>query len=78
LYSSVEAEKWFRQSLDLAREQQTRSWELRTATSLCRLLRREGRVVEARAHLASIFGQFEEGFETEDLRAAKELLGEFA
>jgi predicted ATPase len=73
-HSAVEAEKWLMRSLDLARQQQTRSWELRTSLSLCRLWRDQGRTLEARAHLASIFDQFQEGFATEDLRAAKELL----
>ena len=43
-HSADEAEKWLRQSLDLAREQETRSWELRTTSSLCRLWREQGRI----------------------------------
>ena len=69
-----EAESWLRKSLDLAREQQTPSWELRTASSLFRLWRLAGRTAEARALLASVFGRFEQGFGTADLREAKELL----
>ena len=76
--SASDAEKWLRQSLALAREQQTPSWELRTALSLCRLWREGGRARDAHAQLAAIFDRFEEGFGTEDLRAAKELLGGLA
>ena len=72
--SAGEAERWLRQSLDLAREQQTPSWELRTASSLFRLWRQAGRTAEAHALLASIFGRFEQGFGTADFREAKELL----
>jgi predicted ATPase/DNA-binding winged helix-turn-helix (wHTH) protein len=72
--SAGEAERWLRQSLDLAREQQTPSWELRTASSLFRLWRQAGRTAEAHALLASIFGRFEQGFGTADLREAKDLL----
>ncbi len=56
--------------------QEARSWELRAATSLARLLRRIGRRDEARATLAPVFTQFTEGFETGDLREAKALLEE--
>jgi predicted ATPase len=72
--SAGEAERWLRQSLDLAREQQTPSWELRTASSLFRLWRQAGRTAEAHALLASVFGRFEQGFGTADFREAKELL----
>jgi predicted ATPase len=77
-HSADEAEKWLRQSLDLAREQKTRSWELRTTSSLCRLWVEQGRTSEAHAQLAPLLDRFEEGFGTEDLRAAKKLLSGFA
>jgi predicted ATPase/DNA-binding winged helix-turn-helix (wHTH) protein len=72
--SAGEADGWLRRSLDLAREQQTPSWELRTAASLFRLWRQAGRTAEAKALLASVFGRFEQGFGTADLREAKQLL----
>ena len=77
-HSADEAEKWLRRSLDLAREQKTRSWELRTTSSLCRLWGEQGRTSEAHAQLAPLLDRFEEGFGTEDLRAAKKLLSGFA
>jgi hypothetical protein len=42
------AERCYVASLDWARRQQAKSWELRTATSYARLMREEGRISEAR------------------------------
>jgi hypothetical protein len=72
--AAADAEALFRQALDLARQQEALSWELRSATSLARLLRREGRRGHARAVLAPVYGRFSEGFESADLVAAKSLL----
>ncbi len=70
------AESLFRQALDEARRQQALSWELRTATSLARLLRSQGRRADAIACLQPIYERFTEGFDTADLIAAKQLLDE--
>jgi len=72
------AEAQFLQSLDWARRQEVLSWELRTATSLARLWRSQGRLGDARDLLASVYGRFTEGFGTTDLRVAKQLLNELA
>ena len=72
----TEAEACFRQALDIARRQQAKSWELRTAISLARLWQRQGKRAEARELLAPIYGWFTEGFDTADLQEAKELLDE--
>ncbi len=69
-----EAERCFRHAIEIARRQHARSWELRAAASLARLLERTGRRDEARATLAPVFAQFTEGFDTIDLRDAKALL----
>jgi predicted ATPase/DNA-binding winged helix-turn-helix (wHTH) protein len=69
-----EAEAQFQQALDLARHQKALSWELRSATSLARLLRQESRRDHARAVLAPVYGRFSEGFECADLVEAKSLL----
>jgi predicted ATPase len=53
-------------------------WVLCAATSLGRLWRDQGRRAEARDLLAPIYGWFTEGFETADLKNAKELLDELA
>lgn len=70
------AEDHFRQALDWARRQGALSWELRGATSLARLLRNQGRPVEAIACLQPVYDRFTEGFDTADLITAKQLLGE--
>ena len=68
------AERAYIASLDWARQQQAKSWELRTATSYSRLMRDQGRIGEARDLLAPVYGWFTEGFDTADLTAAKALL----
>ena len=68
----------FKQALAVARRQQAKSWELRTATSLSRLWQRQGKHIEARQLLAPIYSWFTEGFATADLQEAKELLDELA
>jgi tetratricopeptide (TPR) repeat protein len=71
-------ERAFIASLDWARQQQAKSWELRTATSYARLMRDQGRVAEAYELLASVYGWFTEGFSTKDLKDAKALLEQLA
>ena len=72
--SELEAEKYFRRAIEIARGQSARWWELRATVSLARLLRDTGRRDEARAMLAEIYGWFTEGFDTADLKDAKALL----
>jgi adenylate cyclase len=62
--------------VEVARQQNARSFELRSTTSLARLLHAAGRRVEARAMLAEIYGWFTEGFDTADLKEARALLDE--
>jgi predicted ATPase len=69
-----EAEEQFRRSLDYARQQEALSWELRTSMSLARLRHAQGQIIEARDALAPVYDRFKEGFETEDLKAAKSLI----
>ena len=56
------------------RRQSARSEELRAATSLARLLAKQGHRDEARTMLAEIYCWFTEGFDTADLKDAKRLL----
>jgi tetratricopeptide (TPR) repeat protein len=66
----------FQQAIKWARLQGARSWELRAATSLARLMYRQGRPADAIACLEPVHSLFEEGFATTDLTAARELLDE--
>ncbi|MFL5284055.1 MAG: AAA family ATPase [Rhodopila sp.] len=70
------AEQNYRASLDWARHQQAKSWELRTVMSLARLWQSQGRRQEAYELLAPVYGWFTEGFATADLQDAKVLMGE--
>jgi predicted ATPase len=72
----AKAEDSFRTALAVAREQGTRGYELRAATSLARLWHEQGRRGEARDLLAPLYGWFTEGFDTPDLKAAAALLAE--
>jgi predicted ATPase len=74
--AAAAAEDHFRQALDVARQQEALSWELRAATSLARLLHAQGRPADAIACLQPVYDRFTEGFGTVDLIAAKQLLGE--
>jgi class 3 adenylate cyclase/tetratricopeptide (TPR) repeat protein len=68
------AEKNYLASLDWAREQQAKSWELRTSTSLARLWQQQSKRKEAHELLAPVYNWFTEGFDTKDLKDAKALL----
>jgi len=70
----TEAEPCFRQALDIARQQQAKSLELRAAMSLSRLWQQQGQRDDAYQLLAPIYDWFTEGFDTADLQGAKALL----
>jgi predicted ATPase len=70
----TQAEASFRRAITIAREQGTRGYELRAATSLALLWREQGRRGETRELLAPLYGWFTEGFDTADLKDAKALL----
>jgi predicted ATPase len=70
------AEKNFLASLDWARRQQAKSWELRTSTSLARLWQSQGKRQDAYELLAPVYDWFTEGFDTKDLQEARSLLAE--
>jgi class 3 adenylate cyclase/predicted ATPase len=70
------AENYFDRALAVARQQQTKSWELRAAMSMARLWRNQGKPQQARELLAPVYGWFTEGFDTLDLKEAKALLDE--
>ncbi len=73
-----EAEKCFRQSIEIAQSRETKLWEARALASLCRLLHSQGRDEGCRQQLADLYAWFTEGFETEDLRRVRAVLQELA
>jgi class 3 adenylate cyclase/predicted ATPase len=72
----AEARGCFERAIEIARQQSSRSLELRATVSLARLLAQQDRRDEARTMLADIYGWFTEGFDTVDLKEAKALLDE--
>ncbi len=76
--NAAEAASCFSKSVDLARTQQAKSWELRTATSLARLWQSQDKRQEAYDLLTPVYEWFTEGFDTADLQEAKQLLKELS
>jgi class 3 adenylate cyclase/tetratricopeptide (TPR) repeat protein len=73
-----EGQTAFDEALIIARRQQAKSYELRTATSVARLWGEQGRRAEARELLTPVYGWFTEGFDTADRKEARALLDELA
>jgi class 3 adenylate cyclase/predicted ATPase len=69
-----QAEDYFQNALTIARQQGAKSWELRAAISLSELWQRQNRYQDAYALLEPIYAWFSEGFDTKDLRRARNLL----
>ena len=69
-----EVETLLVRSLNTARRQRARCWELRASCDLARLWKGQGRMEEATQLLQVIYDQFIEGFDTMDLRDAKGLM----
>ena len=74
----AEAEDYLQRALDLARQRDAKSFELRAAMSLARLWRRQGKSDRGRELLAPIYDWFTEGFDTQDLKDARILLEKLA
>jgi tetratricopeptide (TPR) repeat protein len=71
-----EGQSALQEALQVARQQQAKSFELRTATSLARLWGEQGRRAEAGELLAPVYGWFTEGLDTADMKEAAALLSE--
>jgi predicted ATPase len=74
----TKAETCFQQALDIARQQQAKSLELRAAMSLAHLWQQQGKCQEAYDLLAPVYNWFTEGFGTADVQEAKALLDDLA
>jgi class 3 adenylate cyclase/predicted ATPase len=71
---AAQAAACFQQALDVARQQQARSFELRAASSLARLWQSQDKRQDASDLLAPVYAWFTQGFDTADLQEAKTLL----
>ena len=69
-----DAEKSFRKAISLAKSIGAKSYEIRSATGLGRLLAASGRATEARAMVEPLLQSIREGLDTRDLRDAKQLM----
>jgi predicted ATPase len=69
-----QAEAAFEHGIQIAREQQAKSFELRCTVSLAKLWSARGRAAEAHERLAAVYDWFTEGFDTPDLQEAHALL----
>ena len=72
------AERSFREAIAIAQAHGAKSWELRAAMSLARLLHSRDRRADAVACLEPVLNWFTEGLETEDLRQAGNLMARMA
>jgi predicted ATPase len=72
----AEAEACFRKAIDIARQQQAKSWELRAAISLARLWQSQDKRQAAYDLLTPVYAWFTEGLDTADLQEAQALLEE--
>jgi predicted ATPase/class 3 adenylate cyclase len=73
-----DVEVTYQGALEIARGQEARCLELRTAASLGRLWRDRGRAGEARELLGPLCDWFSEGFDTPDVKNARALLAELS
>jgi predicted ATPase len=73
-----EAEQFFLQAMEIARQRRTHFPELQAGMSLARLWQQQGKRHEAHAMLAAVYNWFTEGFDTKDLQEAKALLEELS
>jgi predicted ATPase len=73
-----EVEACFHKAIEVARNQQAKSLELRAVMSLAKLWQQQDKKKEAHEMLAEIYDWFTEGFDTKDLQEAKVLLTELS
>jgi hypothetical protein len=75
-FSGSSPEECFHKAIEIARQQQAKSLELRAVMSLARLWQQQGKHAEAHTLLSEVYHWFTEGFDTKDLQEAKVLLVE--
>jgi predicted ATPase len=70
LHDAGQAEACFLKALEVASQQQARSYQLRAATSLAQLWHQQGKIIEAKGMLSEVIGVWPVGLDTADLREA--------
>jgi predicted ATPase len=73
----AQADMSFQRALRIAHTQGARFWEVRAATSLCRVWFDQGKCIEGLTLLKPVYDSFTEGFDTADLLTTKTLLDSF-
>lgn len=73
--NAAEAEQYYQKAAELAQKQKARMLALRVATSLARLWGSQGKLEQGRQVLGDIYASMTEGFNTADMREAREILG---
>jgi predicted ATPase/DNA-binding SARP family transcriptional activator len=68
------AEASFLKAIEVAQQQEAKSWELRASTDLAHLWQEQGKKKQAKKMLSEIYNWFTEGFKAPDLIQAKALL----
>jgi predicted ATPase/DNA-binding winged helix-turn-helix (wHTH) protein len=77
-YGRVAAMNCLNEALAVSEAQSALALELRSTIDLARLLTEGGQRDQARHQLALVYGRFTEGFETADLRVARQILQDLA
>ena len=72
LHGAAQAEACFGKALEVARQQQAKSYQLRAATSLAQLWHQQGKNTEATGMLSEAIGVWPVGLDTPDLREARQ------
>jgi len=75
-HARASAEADFRTAMEIGRQQEALSLQLRAARDLARLLWDAGETQQAADVLAPIYGAITEGFDTPDVKEARALLDE--
>jgi predicted ATPase/class 3 adenylate cyclase len=75
--NASQAESLFQQAVETGRQHKARFLELRAAVCLARLWQQQGKGEHARQLLGDAYSAMTEGFDTPDMRAARELLQTF-
>jgi DNA-binding SARP family transcriptional activator/tetratricopeptide (TPR) repeat protein len=71
---NLNAETSYLRAIEISRQQQAKSWEIRAALGLAKLWQTQGKAEKAKKLLQPVYDWFTEGFDSADLIQAKELL----